>query len=125
MIRVIPIINYLIKNNGWKFNMKNVELGAYLRKLVIGVGAKVPLANGEYVDEINFDNAATTPPFFAVMKEIMDFAPWYSSIHRGTGHKSMLSSDGYEQGREVIKVFVHADPIKRYCYLYKKHHRIN
>ncbi|MBC8016065.1 MAG: aminotransferase, partial [Sporomusaceae bacterium] len=82
--------------------MKNVELGSYLRKLVIGVGTKVPLANGEYVNEINFDNAATTPPFFSVMREITDFAPWYSSIHRGTGHKSIVSSDLYEQGREVI-----------------------
>ena len=94
---------------GGNLNMKNVELGAYLRKLVIGVGTKVPLANGEYVNEINFDNAATTPPFFSVMREITDFAPWYSSIHRGTGHKSIVSSDLYEQGREVIKRFVNAD----------------
>ncbi|MBC8016627.1 MAG: aminotransferase class V-fold PLP-dependent enzyme, partial [Sporomusaceae bacterium] len=54
-------------------------------------------------------NAATTPPFFSVMREITDFAPWYSSIHRGTGHKSIVSSDLYEQGREVIKRFVNAD----------------
>jgi len=89
--------------------MRNIELSACLRGLVIGVNTKVPLANGEYVNEINFDNAATTPPFFSVMKEIADFAPWYSSIHRGTGYKSQLSSNLYEHGRDIIKKFVHAD----------------
>lgn len=89
--------------------MNKTELSAYFRKLVVGVNAKVPLANGEYVNEINFDNAATTPPFLSVMEEIRDFAPWYSSIHRGTGYKSQLSSDLYEQGRDLIKEFVHAD----------------
>ncbi|MBP2627877.1 MAG: Cysteine desulfurase [Firmicutes bacterium] len=89
--------------------MKDIELSAYLRRLVIGANTKIPLANGEYVNEINFDNAATTPPFFSVMKEITDFAPWYSSIHRGSGYKSKLSSNLYEHGREVIKKFVNAD----------------
>jgi len=89
--------------------MRNIELSACLRKLVIGVNAKVTLASGEYVNEINFDNAATTPPFVSVMREINHFAPWYSSIHRGAGYKSKLSSDLYEQGRDIIKKFVHAD----------------
>ena len=89
--------------------MKRIELSAFLRRLVIGVNAKVPLANGEYVNEINFDNAATTPPFFAVMRQITDFSPWYSSVHRGTGYKSKLSSKIYEQGREIITEFVNAD----------------
>lgn len=89
--------------------MKNIELSACLRRLVSGVNAKIPLANGEYVNEINFDNAATTPPFLSVMRAIADFAPWYSSIHRGTGHKSKLSSNLYEHGRDIIKKFVKAD----------------
>ena len=92
--------------------MKNIELSVCLRRLVIGVNAKVPLDNGKYVNEVNFDNAATTPPFLSVMREIADFAPWYSSIHRGTGYKSKLSSNLYEHGREVIKEFVHADHTK-------------
>lgn len=89
--------------------MKKLELSAGLRKLVVGVNTKVPLVSGEYVDEINFDNAATTPPLRGVIQEIVDFAPWYSSIHRGTGYKSTLSSDVYEQGRKTIKKFVNAD----------------
>jgi len=97
---------------GGSLVMKNRELSAYLRGLVIGVDSQVPLSNGNYVNEINFDNAATTPPFCAVMREIYDFAPWYSSIHRGTGYKSKLSSNLYEHGREIIKNFVHADQNK-------------
>jgi len=89
--------------------MNNIELSACLRRLVIGTNVKVPVVNGEYVNEINFDNAATTPPFFSVMRDIGDFAPWYSSVHRGTGYKSELSSNLYEQGRDIIKKFVHAD----------------
>lgn len=79
------------------------------RNLVVGVDRELPLANGKYVTGINFDNAATTPPLHSVMDELGDFAPWYSSIHRGAGYKSILSSDVYEEGRDVIKKFVNAD----------------
>lgn len=80
-----------------------------IKNLVIGTDTKVPVANGEYVTSINFDNAATTPPFFSVLKEINDFAPWYSSIHRGAGFKSKLSSDIYDHASCVVQDFVHAD----------------
>lgn len=89
--------------------MSNKELSEYLRSLVVGTDTQVPLENGGYVTAINFDNAATTPPFFSVMKGIMEFAPWYSSIHRGNGYKSVLSSDLYEEGRNTVKKFVNAD----------------
>ncbi len=79
--------------------------------MVVGLDTKVPLADGNYVTAINFDNAATTPPFFSVMNEIANYAPWYSSVHRGKGYKSIVSSDLYEEGREVIRKFVKAtDP---------------
>ena len=89
--------------------MSSEELSKYLRSLVVGTDTQVPLGNGGYVTAINFDNAATTPPFFSVMKRIAEFAPWYSSIHRGNGYKSILSSDLYEEGRTVVKKFVNAD----------------
>jgi len=88
--------------------MKKMDLKSQLRSLVLGADTQVPLLNGEHVTAINFDNAATTPPFFSVMKEINNFAPWYSSIHRGTGYKSVLSSNLFEEGREAIKEFVKA-----------------
>ena len=86
-----------------------MEIRSMLRNLVVGADTKITLDNGKSTIAINFDNAATTPPFRTVMKKIMDFAPWYSSVHRGAGYKSMISSDIYEEGREVIKKFVHAD----------------
>lgn len=86
-----------------------MEIHSPFRNLVVGVDSKLPLANGKYVTGINFDNAATTPPLHSVMEELSDFAPWYSSIHRGAGYKSILSSDVYEEGRDVIKKFVNAD----------------
>ena len=89
------------------------------RDFVVGVQEKVPLINGESVTYINLDNAATTPPLHAVMQELQNYAPWYSSIHRGTGYKSLLSSDIYEEGREIIQNFVHADR-KRDVVIYTK-----
>lgn len=79
------------------------------RDLIVGVNTKVPLKNGQEVTAINFDNAASTPPFKSVLQEIVDFTPWYSSIHRGTGYKSQISSNLYDQAREVVAHFVNAD----------------
>ena len=98
------------KSNKWVNIMKSLEYETnYYRRLIVGSETKIPLYNGRYVTAINFDNAATTPPFVSVMHEINNFAPWYSSIHRGTGYKSMLSSNIYENSREIIKDFVKAD----------------
>ena len=80
-----------------------------LRELIVGVDKKVPLSDGKYVTAINFDNAATTPVLHSVLREINHFAPWYSSVHRGGGYKSKVSSDIYEQGRDVVQSFVNSD----------------
>lgn len=79
------------------------------RNQIIGIDYKVPISNGKYVTAINFDNAATTPPFKSVIHDINAFAPWYSSIHRGTGFKSRYSSRLYEESREIICEFVNAN----------------
>lgn len=79
------------------------------RKLIVGTDTKIPLSSGEMVIPINFDNAATTPPFSSVLQSVLNFAPWYSSIHRGTGYKSQYSSEVYEKSRDVIRAFVKAD----------------
>ena len=79
------------------------------RDLILGVNKKVPLISGKYVTAINFDNAATTPPFKSVMEDIVDFSPWYSSIHRGEGYKSQLSTKLYEDSRSFVRKFVNAD----------------
>ena len=83
--------------------------GPSYRDLILGVNTKVPLITGQSVLAINFDNAATTPPFKSVMKDIIDFSPWYSSIHRGEGYKSQLSTKLYEDSRNFVRKFVNAD----------------
>lgn len=82
------------------------------RDLVIGTETLVPLINNQLVKYINFDNAATTPPLKAVMECINNYAPWYSSIHRGKGYKSLLSTKLYEDSRQLIASFVNASPDK-------------
>ncbi|MBZ9687828.1 aminotransferase class V-fold PLP-dependent enzyme [Clostridium estertheticum] len=85
------------------------DISPSYRDLVLGVNKKVPLISGKSVTAINFDNAATTPPFKSVMKAIADFAPWYSSIHRGEGYKSQLTTRLYEDSRNIVSEFVNAD----------------
>ncbi|AZO93820.1 aminotransferase class V-fold PLP-dependent enzyme [Iocasia frigidifontis] len=81
------------------------------RKYILGLETKVPLANGQQTNYINFDNAATTPPLYSVIKTLNDFAPWYSSIHRGQGYKSLLSSEFYEDSRKIVLNFVKGNPV--------------
>ena len=79
------------------------------RDLILGVNKKVPLISGKTVTAINFDNAATTPPLKSVMEDILNFAPWYSSIHRGEGYKSQLTTKLYDDSRDIVKKFIKAD----------------
>jgi selenocysteine lyase/cysteine desulfurase len=82
------------------------------RSYVVGVDMKIPLNKGEQITPINFDNAATTPPLRAVLSDIINFAPWYSSIHRGSGYKSIFSSNVYDSSRKEILKFVGANSNK-------------
>lgn len=86
-------------------NLSNREI----RSLICGLDKPIPLSDGSMVTGINFDNAATTPPLNYVLYELMSFAPWYSSIHRGTGFKSKLSSNFYDNSRKIIAEFVGCD----------------
>lgn len=79
------------------------------RNLVTGVDAIVPLESGRYTKAINFGNAATTPPFISSLKEIMNFSPFYGPLERGTGYKSEITSDIYENSRRTIMDFLGAD----------------
>ena len=80
------------------------------RELVVGLDKEVPLLDGTKRRYINLDNAATTPPFREVLDAINEFAGWYSSVHRGTGYKSLLSTKLYNHCREIVAQFIGADP---------------
>lgn len=89
--------------------MYHDDKGYYYRDMIAGVDELIPDKNGDLVTAINFDNAATTPAFKPVLEEIIEFSNCYSSIHRGTGYKSILSSKVYENSRKIICNFVHCD----------------
>ncbi|MCB2178821.1 aminotransferase class V-fold PLP-dependent enzyme [bacterium] len=83
--------------------------------LFVGTETKVPLLNGSITRYINFDNAASTPPLKAVQQAVNDFLPYYSSVHRGTGYKSQLSTHMYEEARRITLELVGADPATHTC----------
>lgn len=74
-----------------------------------GVDLAVPIYGGGSVTGINFDNAASTPPLKRVRDLVNDFSDVYSSVHRGTGYKSRLSTEAYEQARELVAKFLGVD----------------
>lgn len=80
-----------------------------LRSRITGLDEKVPLLNGRLVPYTNLDNAASTPALKDVMAALNKFMPYYSSVHRGTGFKSRLSTVAYDQAHEIIGRFVGAD----------------
>lgn len=80
-----------------------------LREQIVGINAETPLLDGSMVTYVNLDNAASTPAFTSVLEAIDQFSLYYSSVHRGTGFKSRLSTLAYDQAHEIIGRFVNAD----------------
>jgi selenocysteine lyase/cysteine desulfurase len=83
---------------------------ATLRARIVGHDRLVPLLDGTEVPYISLDNAASTPALRDVMDAVERFLPWYSSVHRGTGFKSRLSTEAYDRAHRVVGAFVGADP---------------
>jgi selenocysteine lyase/cysteine desulfurase len=81
-----------------------------IRSHIVGLGVKVPLLDGSQRTYVNFDNAASTPPLRPVFNMVNDFMHWYSSVHRGTGVKSLVSTHLYEESHQIVRDFVGADP---------------
>jgi cysteine desulfurase/selenocysteine lyase len=77
-----------------------------VRARIVGLDKEVPLLNGKTHRYVNFDNAATTPPFKSVLEKVGVFSEWYASVHRGTGFKSLLSTHVYEESRKKVMQFV-------------------
>ena len=79
-----------------------------LRKLFVGLDKKVNVEGKGRIIPINFDNAATTPPFKRVMKKILETSEYYGSIERGDGQKSLYCSDLYEESRNYLLKYFNA-----------------
>ncbi len=86
-----------------KITMENI------RDYIVGIEKQVPLYDGTLQQYINFDNAASTPVLKPVLDKINEFMGWYSSIHRGTGFKSQLSTFMHDKSREIVARFVNVD----------------
>ncbi len=78
-------------------------------KYIVGNGMKVPTIHGHSVKYINLDNAASTPILQPVVDYILEYLPWYSSVHRGTGFKSQLSTELYDYCHVRVAEFFGAD----------------
>jgi selenocysteine lyase/cysteine desulfurase len=79
--------------------------GARVPVALVGDLVAVPCISGETRAYVNLDAAASTAALPAVAARVNDFLPWYSSVHRGAGYKSRLSTDEYEAARAAALGF--------------------
>ncbi len=75
---------------------------------LLGSDVEVPCVDGRRRRYVNLDYAASTPVMAAVWNAVEAFVPWYSSVHRGTGAKSRVSTAAFEQARADVAAFVGA-----------------
>jgi selenocysteine lyase/cysteine desulfurase len=73
-----------------------------------GAGTRVPLVTGAYIDYANLDLAASAPALQAVADHVAEVLPLLSSVHRGAGYLSQVSTALLERARECVGEFVGA-----------------
>jgi cysteine desulfurase/selenocysteine lyase len=81
-----------------------------LRQGIVGIGTPVPVLDGTERPYVFLDNAASTPAFRRVVDRVVEFLPWYSGVHRGTGFKSLLSTEIFDRAHSAVAHFVGVDP---------------
>lgn len=67
----------------------------------VGAGVRLPCLDGVERPYVDLDGAASTPASVAVSAAVDAFLPSYSSVHRGAGYKSRLSTTAYEAARHL------------------------
>ena len=77
---------------------------------VVGAEELVPTIDGRLLSYANFDHGASTPALTSVARAVEAATRTYSSVHRGKGWNSRLSSALYESAREEVARFVGARP---------------
>lgn len=75
---------------------------------VVGADVPVPLRDGGHVPYANFDYAASAPCLEAVQEAVTRALPYYSSVHRGAGYASQVTTGAYEEARETVRSFLGA-----------------
>ncbi len=89
------------------------------RHLFVGLEVETPLLDGIRRVYTNLDNAASTPAFLAAQIAVNEFLAYYSSVHRGTGFKSQISTHIYEEARRITFNFLGARPDEHTCIFVK------
>ncbi len=74
----------------------------------VGTDTTVPVLGGRRLRYVNLDNAATTPALKQVQDAVASFLPTYSSVHRGAGYKSLVSTEVFDRCRKRVAEFVGA-----------------
>nr|WP_242675707.1 aminotransferase class V-fold PLP-dependent enzyme [Streptosporangium minutum] len=77
---------------------------------VLGSDLEVPVKGGRLVPYANLDYAASAPCLEPVSAAVAAALPAYSSVHRGAGYASQLTTARYEQARHTVRAFVGARP---------------
>ncbi|MFC3979964.1 aminotransferase class V-fold PLP-dependent enzyme [Streptosporangium jomthongense] len=77
---------------------------------VLGADLEVPVRGGRLVPYANLDYAASAPCLEPVSAAVAAALPAYSSVHRGAGYASQLTTARYEQARHTVRAFVGARP---------------
>jgi len=75
---------------------------------LLGADLEVPCVDGRPRRYVNLDYAASTPVMEDVWAAVEAFVPWYSSVHRGSGVKSQVSTTAFEDSRAAVAAFVGA-----------------
>lgn len=75
---------------------------------VVGAELAVPLVTRGTVRYANLDYAASAPALESVAERVRECLTTYSSVHRGSGWPSMVSTALYEQARDTVGAFVGA-----------------
>lgn len=65
-------------------------------------GLEVPVLGGGFVRHVNLDVAASAPALEAVTAHVARVLPYYSSVHRGSGYPSQLSTTLVEEARGTV-----------------------
>lgn len=90
------------------------------RDLFIGLEQPVQLANGQMIRQIGFDNAATTPSFKSSYRAFQRGLMAYGAVARGTGQKSEITTQNYENARQTVLKFFNINKCKDYTVIFTK-----
>jgi cysteine desulfurase / selenocysteine lyase len=90
-----------VRHCNWKFEE--------LRPNIMGIDTVVPLIDGKRVPYVFLDNGASTPSFRHAYEVMGEFMPFYSGVHRGTGFKSILATQVFDEAHDIAGRFVGAD----------------